>query len=272
LTEGRTPKPRGRATSEREWDARSYHKVSEPQFEWGKRVLSTLALGGDEILMDAGCGTGRLTGLVAERLPDGRVVAVDRSENMTRVAAETLAPFQARSSVALADLSALPFRAAFDVVFSTATFHWILDHQRLFDELYSVLKAGGRLHAQCGGGKNLERIHRRAHALMQASEFKPFFGDWREPWEFASVTVTQIRLERAGFTDLDVSLDRAPVVFPDGAAYAAFVSTVVLRPFLVRIENERLRQAFVDRMTTAAEEDDPAYELDYWRLNIRARR
>jgi hypothetical protein len=78
-------------------------------------------------------------------------------------------------------------------------------------------------------------------------------------------------LNRAGFTALDVSLDPAPVVFPDAATYAAFVSTVVLRPFLVRIENERLRRRFVDQITAAAEEDDPPYELDYWRLNIRAR-
>ena len=222
--------------------------------------------------MDAGCGTGRLTSLVAERLRKGCVVAIDRSENMTRVAAETLAPFRARSFVALADLSVLPFRPVFDVVFSTATFHWILDHERLFAELYRVLKEGGRLHAQCGGGKNLERIHRRAHALMHEAEFGPCFTDWREPWEFASVAATEDRLKHAGFTDLDVSLDPAPVVFPDAATYAAFMSTVVLRPFLARIENEGLRQAFVDRMTAAGQEDDPAYELDYWRLNIRARR
>ena len=222
--------------------------------------------------MDAGCGTGRLTKLLAERLPEGRVVAVDRSENMTRVAAETLAPFQDRSSVALADVSDLPFRAVFDVVFSTATFHWILDHQRLFAELHRVLKEGGRLHAQCGGGKNLERIHRRAHVLMHAEDFAPCFVDWREPWEFASVAATEERLSRAGFTDLDVSLESAPVVLPDGATYAAFLSTVILRPFLARIDNERLGRTFVDRMTAAAKEDDPAYELDYWRLNIRAHR
>ncbi len=222
--------------------------------------------------MDAGCGTGRLTSLVADRLPEGCVVAVDRSENMTRVATETLAPFQDRSSVVLADLSTLPFRSAFDVVFSTATFHWIHDHQRLFAELHRVLKEGGRLHAQCGGGKNLERIHRRAHALMQASEFAPFFGDWRAPWEYAVVAATEERLKRAGFTDLDVSLEPAPVVFRDVEAYAAFVSTVVLRPFLARIESEGLRRAFVERITAAAADDDPAYELDYWRLNIRARR
>jgi trans-aconitate 2-methyltransferase len=222
--------------------------------------------------MDAGCGTGRLTSLLAARLPKGRVVAVDRSENMTRVATETLAPFRARSFVALADLSALSFRQSFDVVFSTATFHWVLDHQRLFAEVHRVLKAGGRLHAQCGGGKNLERIHRRAHALMHTAEFAPCFNDWREPWEFASVPATEDRLNHAGFTDLDVSLEPAPVVFPDAAAYTAFVSTVVLRPFLARIENEGLRQAFVDRITAGAEQDNPAYELDYWRLNIRARR
>jgi len=272
LTKGRTPKPRDRATSAREWDARSYHKLSEPQFDWGKRVLSTLTLAGNERVMDAGCGSGRLTSLLADRLPEGEVVAVDRSENMTRVAAETLAPLVPRPAVVLADVSALPFPAAFDVVFSTATFHWILDHDRLFAELYRVLKRGGRLHAQCGGGPNLARIHRRADDLKQTDEFVRFFEDWKDPWEFASVEATDQRLRRAGFNHVDVSLESAPVVFPNAVAFADFVSTVVLRPFLVRIGDEHSRRRFVDRLTTAAADDDPAFALDYCRLNIIASR
>jgi trans-aconitate 2-methyltransferase len=256
----------------REWDARSYHTVSEPQFEWGRRVLSALDLRGDEVVLDAGCGTGRLTALLADRLPSGRVVAIDRSVNMTNVAGETLARFGDRAGVAAADLSDLPFRDAFDVVFSTATFHWVLDHDRLFANLYDALRGGGRLNAQCGGGANLQRIHARADALAASPEFAEFFGGWSVPKEFASAETTRQRLARAGFRDVDTSVEQAPFVFSDAAAFRAFVSTVVLRPYLARLDDDRLRTAFLDRITESASKDSPAFELDYWRLNIAAKK
>jgi trans-aconitate 2-methyltransferase len=256
----------------KEWDARTYHAVSEPQFEWGKRVLSDLALAGSEFVLDAGCGTGRLTALHADRLPRGRVGAFVRSLNMARVARETLAPRADRADVAIGDLAALPFGAAFDVVFSTATFHWVLDHDRLFAELHTVLRSGGRLHAQCGGGPNLARLHERAHQLMTTPELAPHFSDWCEPWEYAGAEATAQRLERAGFVDVDTSVEPAPFVFPDAQAYRVFVTAVVLRTFIARLRDERLRNIFLDAITAQAAADDPPFELDYVRLNIRARR
>jgi trans-aconitate methyltransferase len=271
LNERRTPQDTDRAAAPREWDARSYHAVSEPQFEWGKRVLASLELAGDETAIDAGCGTGRLTALLADRLPKGSIVALDRSDNMAQVAARTLAPYN-RVSVAVSDISALPFRSVFDVVFSTATFHWVLDHDRLFPELYRVLKSGGKLHAQCGGGANLQRIQSRAYELSRTPEFAPMFSDWKIATYYADIESTSRRLRSAGFVDIDVNLEAAPFVFPNGDAFATFVSTVVLRAFLARISNDDLRQRFVERLTELAAGDTPAFELDYWRLNIRARR
>ena len=261
-----------RAGAPREWDARAYHTVSEPQFEWGKRVLSTLELRGNEVVMDAGCGTGRLTTLLAERIPDGLVAAVDRSENMVRVAAETLAPFADRVLVALADLTALPFRHRLDVVFSTATFHWVQDSDALFANLLMSLTPGGRLHAQCGGEANLARIHHRAHELMQTPDFAAMFRDWQEPWRYAGSDATRRQLMQAGFVDVETNVEESPVTFANAESFAAFVSTVVLRPFLARIPDSNLRTSFVERITEAAASDDPPFELDYWRLNIRARR
>jgi trans-aconitate 2-methyltransferase len=255
-----------------EWNADSYHQVSTPQFDWGIAVLEQLALEGDELVLDVGCGTGRLTEKLIERLPRGHVVGIDLSANMLHVARQFLYPrFSKRVHLVQADASLLPAAAA-DAIFSTATFHWVRDHPRLFLGMYSALKPGGHVVAQCGGGPNIARIHHRAAMLMQEPGFAPYFTSWQEPWEFADAPTTARRLEEAGFENVRTSVVPAPVVQPDAGAFKTFITTVICRPHLAYLSEPVLRDAFVDRLTELASGDDPPYELDYWRLNFQANR
>jgi len=256
-----------------EWNAASYHKVSGPQTTWGQKVLARLTVRGDERAIDAGCGSGRLTGELLERLPAGRLVAIDRSWNMLMTARANLRPeFGARVKFVQVALPDLPFAAWADLVFSTATFHWIKDHPALFRGIFSALRPGGRLHAQCGGGPNLARAHELAARLMHAPPFAPHFTDWPGPWEFANAAVTADRLRAAGFTDIDTSLEEAPTTLATEADYREFVTTVIYHPHLERLPDAALRQAFIDRVTELSAREDPPFTLDYWRLNMAARR
>lgn len=257
------------ASRHKEWDASAYHVLSEPQFAWAQRVLARVRFNGDERVLDAGCGSGRVTAMIASRLERGFVVACDLSENMTRAAAESLGSGDT-GAVVCADLSMVPFRGVFDVIFSTATFHWIRDHDRLFAELHAALGGRGRLEAQCGGGPNLATIHARADALAATEPFRAYFTQWEEPWLFASPEETTARLARAGFTAIDCWLEPAPTNFPDGERFGAFIESVVMRPYLARLPDPALRRAFLDAIIARAAGDDPAFSLDYWRLNISA--
>jgi trans-aconitate 2-methyltransferase len=257
----------------REWNAPTYHRVSSPQFTWGQAVLDRLALRGDETVLDVGCGTGRLTELLAERLPHGRAIGVDQSANMLTTARTAMrASVRGRVSFVHADALALPIAGRADAIFSTATFHWVLDHDRLFRGLFAALTPGGRVVAQCGGGPNLERHHQRAAALMAAPAFAPHFTAWTEPWEFADADTTRARLAAVGFTDIAARVTAAPVVQPDRAAFVEFVTHVILRPHLARLPDGPLRTAFVDALAAAAAADPVPFELDYWRLDFDATR
>ena len=256
----------------REWNAETYHRVSTPQFDWGTVVLARLPLEGDECVLDVGCGTGRLTERLVERLPRGRVVGIDQSSNMVRVAREYLLPKGLRIQLLVADASALPIREQADAVFSTATFHWVLDHPRLFRSLHDALKPSGRLVAQCGGAQNLARIHHRTKLLMAETRFAPHFSTWSEPWEFADAETTARRLEATGFDDIHTSVEKSPVVFADAETFRTFVTNVICRPHLAYLPDTQLKESFIEELTRLAADDDPPFELDYWRLNIDARR
>jgi trans-aconitate 2-methyltransferase len=254
-----------------EWNAASYHKVSGPQTSWGQKVLSRLTVNGDERAIDAGCGSGRLTAALLERLPRGRLVAVDRSWNMLMTARANLRPaFGGRVAFVQVSLPDLPFVNWADLVFSTATFHWIKDHQALFDNILRTLRPGGRLMAQCGGGPNLARAHALAGQLMRAEPFAPFFSDWPGPWEFANAEVTARRLQRAGFSEVVTSLEEAPTTLATEADYREFVTTVIYHPHLDRLPDPQLKQAFIDRVTELSAREEAPFTLDYWRLNINA--
>ena len=256
---------------ERDWNAETYHRVSEPQLAWGEQVLAELELEGGETVMDAGCGTGRLTERLAERLPRGRVVALDASPAMLGVAARELGRFGDRVTFVRAELGRDALPSGMDVVFSTATFHWVRDHDALFRTIAAALVPGGRLHAQCGGAGNLARTHAEVVALLCTEPWAEHFAGDAEPWQFASTDDTRARLVAAGFDHADAWLHDAPTSFADATAFAEFVGTVVLRPFLARLPSE-LHARFVSEVTARAERASPALTLDYVRLELRARR
>ena len=257
----------------RDWNAGVYHRVSNPHVEWGLPVLARLPLNGHELVLDIGCGTGRLTEKLLERLPDGRGIGIDLSANMLSVAHEYLSPkFGAQIQFVFADATALPFSEAADAVFSTATFHWVLNHPRLFRSIHAALKPGGRLVAQCGGGPNLARTKQMCIAVMNRPAFASCFAGWREPWEYPDAETTARRLAAAGFVGIRTNVEPAPVVQPDAAAYREFVTNVICRPYLAQLPEQQLRDRFIDELTEQAAATDPPFELDYWRLNIDATR
>ncbi|CAA9401781.1 MAG: Biotin synthesis protein BioC [uncultured Rubrobacteraceae bacterium] len=254
----------------REWDAVAYEGLSSPQTRWGAEFLGRLELAGDESAIDAGCGTGKVTGLLLERLPRGTVLAVDGSRAMVEAAGERFAG-EPRVRVEHQDLLELEVGEPVDLVFSTATFHWIVDHQRLFDRLADVLKPGGRLAAQCGGEGNISRATRATREVVRRERFRPFFEGWDDDKNYAGAGETKARLEAAGFEGVEAWLHEEPTRFGSVEELSRFLATVVLGGHLQRLpggEGEAFAGAVADEIVS--EDGDPL--LDYVRLNMTAAR
>ncbi len=247
----------------REWDAATYDRVSNPQARWGASVLDRLVLTGRETVLDCGCGTGRVTEMLLARLPHGRVLALDASRAMLDEARRHLAGAGERVAFVEADLlelepAALAPYAPVDAVLSTATFHWVMDHDRLFRNLAAVLRSGGQLVAQCGGEGNIARLLDAVRSL----------GVERAgTWNYASAEVTRQRLGAAGFVDVEVWLQPEPTRFEPGGPLVTFLEAVCLREHVATLAPEA-RRPFVEAVAVAM----PEPVIDYMRLNMVARR
>lgn len=244
----------------RDWDAQTYQRVAVPQEEMARAVLDRLGLEGDETVLDAGCGSGRTTALLVERVPDGRVIAVDGSPSMVEGVEKVLRP---RDTAIVSDLTDLELDEEVDAVFSAAVFHWIPDHDALFARMRAALRVGGRFVAQCGGEGNVDAFRIAGQEVAHREPYAEYLGDTDELWNYAAPEVTEERLRAAGFTDVRCWLEPWPVVPPEPEVFA---KTVCLGAHVERLP-EPLRDRFV--ADVLATQDEPL-RLDYVRLNIEA--
>lgn len=256
-----------------EWDAVEYEVLSGPQTGWGANLLELFlerqSLRGDEAAVDAGCGTGRVTELLLRHIPDGTVLAVDGSQAMVEATAGRFAG-DPRVRVECQDLIRLEVERPVDLVFSTATFHWIKDHELLFDRLARALKPKGRLVAQCGGAGNIARVQAAIGQVMDEDRFKKFFVRWESPWNFADPETTKARLEAAGFQKIETWLHDAATEFGSIDELTRFLKTAVLGQhltFLPEVEQEPFAAAVAARLAAGG-----SLVADYVRLNILATR
>ncbi|HEY7151749.1 MAG TPA: methyltransferase domain-containing protein [Solirubrobacterales bacterium] len=246
----------------RDWDAATYDRVAKPQEEWARGVIDRLELAGDETVLDAGCGSGRVTRLLLDRLPRGRVIGVDGSPSMIAKAREALGD---DAELIVSDLLDLSLSEPVDVVFSNATFHWILDHRQLFARLRAALVPGGRMEAQCGGIGNVEEFLNSIENVNGDERFGSYLRGVTSTWNFASPGDTEMRLADAGFDPARCWLEDAPVQPRDPRA---FIETVCLGAHLDRLPPE-LRPSYMDAVLEVIPRP---LTLDYVRLNISARR
>jgi trans-aconitate 2-methyltransferase len=244
----------------REWDGASYDRISGVMEGLGRQVLMRLALRGDETVLDAGCGSGRITQALIERLPRGRVIAVDASPSMVAAARQRLG---SDVDIRQLDLLDLELEASVDAVLSTATFHWIADHERLFARLHAALRAGGQLVAQCGGEGNIDKLRGVAREVLAREPYAEHFADFHAPWNYAAPGITREHLLGAGFASAECWLEPSPQQ-PEHPR--EFLQTVVLGPHVQHLP-ESLREPFMDELLELLGEP---VVVDYVRLNIDA--
>jgi trans-aconitate 2-methyltransferase len=275
------------------WDARTYDQVSYlVQYKWGQQVLEWRKWHGDEIIMDAGCGSGLLTRQLAKKVPRGKVYAVDIDSNMVRQARKNLQLFD---NVEVIEFSFTDVRLPqrLDVIFSNSALHWVQDQRNAFQNFWEMLKpmnstnkdtvsgnsvgsiGNGQLLIQCGGCGNLQQIITLLEQIKQLDQFKAYFTNWKQSWYFANPDDTDKLLKEIGYVNSRVYSNRDCVILPNRRMYSRFIKTVVAKPYLERLstdKDEKLKKAFLelflDEVKKNSGKSKTRWFLDFVRLNI----
>jgi trans-aconitate methyltransferase len=240
------------------------------QLEWGQRLLKRRKWLGNEIVMDAGAGSGNLTKILADKVPYGRVYAVDADSNMLQQAKANLSGYR-NVQIFNSNMDNVSLPTKVDVVFSNAALHWVPQLERVLSHFWQLLNPNGELLIECGGHGNLDRPVSIIFKLVQSDQFREYFVNWKQPWHFPKQNETEKLLNKVGFRDIQVSLSNRITNFSDRQSFATFVKTVIMKPFLGYLPDAK-KDHFLDAFLNEFEHPGSAWSLDYVRLNIFARR
>lgn len=256
------------------WNAEVYDRIGTPMRGWAQQVIDDLELRGDETVLDAGCGSGSVTLDLLEKLPRGRIYAVDASAEMIASLTKTLAERGIDNVTPMhASLTDFTLPEPVDAVFSNAVFHWIPDDDALFGCLLRATAPGGRMRAQCGGYGNNARVLAAVEAVRGEERFARHLGEFTDSKKYRTPAEATASLERAGWRDVRASLFEAPVPFENNDDAALYIRTILLRDHVARLPSDGLRDAYTHAVVdeTVRRWGAP-YVADYVRLDLWAKR
>jgi trans-aconitate 2-methyltransferase len=254
------------------WDARTYDKVSSNvQLEWGRKLLDKRRWIGNEIVMDAGAGPGNLTKLLADKVPQGHVYAVDADSNMVQQAKSNLSSCR-NVQVIQSSMDKVSLPTKVDVIFSNSALHWILNQEGIFLHFWQLLKPNGELLINYGGHGSLEKPLSVIFKIMQSEQFKEHFANWKQSWYFPKSDDTERLLQKVGFKEIQVDLSSQIISFSDRHSFATFVRTVIMKPFLGYLPDANRKEQFMDAFLNAFKGHGWPWSLEFMRLTISARK
>jgi len=151
-----------------------------------EEVLSQLDLRGDERVLDVGCGDGRLSARIADRLADGSVLGVDASADMIAFAAAHYGAGgvepRANLRFELADVRSLHYPAGFDLLASFNALHWVAEQDAALRSIAASLRPRGRALLRLvvkGERTSLEEV---AERVRQSPRWSSRFAGFIDPY------------------------------------------------------------------------------------------
>ncbi len=227
------------------WDAKEYAKYSASQQRWARQLIEKIKLKGDEHILDIGCGDGKVTAEIARAVHKGRVVGIDNSEDMISLASKKFPSSQYPNlSFREMDATSLSFLEEFDIVFSNATLHWIINHRPVLKGIYQALKPKGKAIVQMGGKGNAASLIKCLDEIIREGSWEEYFYNFSFPYGFYSPREYEPWLKETGFKIQHLELKPKLMVCEDIESFKGWIRTTWL-PYLCQVPGN-LRNSFIE--------------------------
>jgi trans-aconitate 2-methyltransferase len=255
------------------WNAEVYERIGTPMRRWAQAVIDDLHLRGDETVLDAGCGSGSVTFDLLERLPNGRIYAVDSSPEMISKITQAIEERGLTSVIPIrASLTDFELPEPVEVVFSNAVLHWIPDDDALFGCLLRATKPGGRFRAQCGGGANIARLMEVTKAVEKLEPFVRYLDGSAEFRKQRTAEQAKAAMERAGWIEVRAALFDSPVPFENHDEASLYLRTIILQRHVAALPEEHQEPFLREVIAETVHRFGEPFAADYVRLDLWARR
>lgn len=255
-----------------EFDGEKYKAASSPQKEWGQSLISAIKLQGNEIILDLGCGDGRLTEQLALLVPNGKVIGIDASVGMIKTAKQI---HRDNLNFLLMDMNDLRFSNAFDVIFSNAALHWVKDHQRLLQNSYEALKTGGSLVWDFGCHGNCSHFLEVIQEKIADSHYIDFFKGFEMPWFMPQKSYYEELIANTGFSHVTITEVNRDRYFSTADDMVKWIDQPCIVPFIecipAALKNTFRKEVIAEMLEKTQQPDGTCFET-FRRLQIYAQK
>jgi trans-aconitate 2-methyltransferase len=233
-----------------QWNASDYAKNSSQQQQWARELIGKLNLRGNERLLDIGCGDGKITAEIASYLSGGQAVGIDNSDEMINLAkGRYSSQIYSNLHFQVEDARRLPFCDEFDVVFSNAALHWVLDHLPVLQGIARSLKCGGRILLQMGGKGNADDVISILDVMIQSKEWSMYFDGFGFPYGFYDPDNYRVWLGDAGLKPTRIELIPKDMTHQGRIGLSSWIRTTWL-PYTQRLPESK-REDFINEFVNA---------------------
>lgn len=241
---------------QQKWNADDYAVNSSAQLLWAQELISKLSLRGNEIVLDVGCGDGKVSAQLAQVVKDGEVIGIDLSNDMIHRATETF-PVASYPNLRFLQMDAENIRlpTQFDIAFSNATLHWVKDHLAVLRGVRACLKVGGTITFQMGGRGNAYGIFRAIDTVISKPQWHSYFAHFTPPYYFFGPEEYETWLPESEFRPERVELILKDMQHQSVVGLAGWFRTTWF-PYTNRLPDE-LRESFIAEVVEAYIEEYP---------------
>jgi len=213
------------------WNPEQYHKFQSERSAPFYDLLKLVEIRAHMKVVDLGCGTGELTRVLADALPESNVTGLDSSGQML-TAARAASYLSSNLRFEQGDLSQLT--GTWDLVFSNAAIQWCEDHEKLIPQLFSKLTRGGQLCIQIPSNHN-HISHLLIRETAKEAPFNKVLNDFLRISPVLSIEEYTKILSQQNAVNIIVFEKVYPHVLENSDAVVEWISGTALVPYFERL-------------------------------------